>query len=274
MKKRFIYSIGFGISLFAYSCMGGSQPKEDISASKERHLTATDTLEYHVEIFKEISPYFSGTDTSLDTTFFAARYPIFTPEIDTLVRDAIFVDGEHTAAQVAESFLGGFNEYAEEQIQSDGGSFHSWFQNQDCDVMLNVPGFLSLKNTISSYTGGAHGIEIDVWSNYDIQDKQKLSLTDLIRDTTALRQITENYFRKQEGLNDTSSYEGSYFFDNGEFALAENLGLTKNGLLFHYNPYEIKSYAEGPTTLGVPYPAVEKIMTEKGRTLLKAIKNK
>ncbi len=273
VKKHLIYSIGLGIFLFAHSCTSRNKSQESVSTiAEDASPLMTDTLDYHMEVFKEISPYFSGDEMTLDTTFYAARYPVFSTEIDSLVREAIFVDGEHKADQVAESFLGGFNEYAEEQINSENHAFHAWFRNQDCEVMLNVPGFLTLKNAISEYTGGAHGIEIEIWSNYDTQNKKKLSLADIFQDTLVLRQIVEGYFRKQEKLSDTSAYGSNYFFDDETFTLADNFGLTRVGLLFHYNPYEIKSYAEGPTTLIVPYSALEEVTTEKGQRLLDIVK--
>ncbi|TYR31209.1 DUF3298 and DUF4163 domain-containing protein [Sphingobacterium phlebotomi] len=272
MKKNLIYGIGVGILVFTNSCINGNKLQENVATSEDALMSVNDTVDYHMEVFKEISPYFSGDETTLDTTFYAARYPVFPPEIDSLVRDAIFVDGEHHASQVAESFLGGFNEYAEEQIESEHQTFHAWFRNQACEVVFNVPGFLTLKNAISEYTGGAHGMEIEIWSNYDTQNKRKLSLTDLFQDTLALRQIVESHFRKQEQLSDTSSYGSAYFFDEGTFTLADNFGLTQAGLLFHYNPYEIKSYADGPTTLLIPYSALADTMTEKGKRLLAVIK--
>ncbi|PRD56176.1 DUF3298 and DUF4163 domain-containing protein [Sphingobacterium gobiense] len=272
MKRKLLFSMGLVATLSAYNCVNRNTSQEDTSAVQNSLAPVTDTLDYHMEAFKEISPYFSADGTALDTTYYAARYPVFSAAIDTLVREAIFVDGEHTPSQVAESFLGGFNEYAEEQINSDQPSFHAWFRNQDCEVVLNVPGFLTLKNAISEYTGGAHGIEIEIWSNYDIQNRSKLALTDLFQDTLALRQIVEHHFKKQEQLSDTSSYGSAYFFEDETFTLAENFGLTRAGLLFHYNPYEIKSYAEGPTTLIVPYHALTDVMTDKGKRLLKAIK--
>lgn len=271
MRRNLIYSIGWGVLLFASSCVGGNKLQEHTALSEDTLVYGNDTLDYNMEVFKEISPYFSGDETTLDTTFYAARYPVFAAEIDSLVRDAIFVDGEHQADQVAESFLGGFNEYAEEQISSENQTFHAWFRNQDCVVILNVPGFLTLKNTISEYTGGAHGIEIEVWSNYDTQNKKKLSLADLFQDTLVLRQIVESHFRKQEQLSDTSAYGSNYFFDDDTFTMADNFGLTRTGLLFHYNPYEIKSYAEGPTTLIVPYSALEEVMTARGQQLVEVI---
>lgn len=272
LKRQLLFSIGLVALLWSYSCMNSNKSQQNVHASQDVDMSMTDTLDYHMEVIKEISPYFSADGTALDTTYYAARYPVFSAAIDTLVRAAIFVDGENTANQVAESFLGGFNEYAEEQINSDHPGFHAWFRNQDCEVVLNVPGFLTLKNAINEYTGGAHGIEIEIWSSYDIGNKKKLTLTDLFQDTIALRQIVENHFRKQEQLDDTSSYGTAYFFEDETFTLAENFGLTRSGLLFHYNPYEIKSYAEGPTTLTVPYGVLADLMTARGKQLLNAIK--
>ncbi|NGM64012.1 DUF3298 and DUF4163 domain-containing protein [Sphingobacterium sp. SGR-19] len=271
MKKKIIFSIGLATSLLASSCIGRNNPQENLPASSDGLTAVTDTLDYHIEVFKEISPYFSGDGATLDTTYYAARFPVFSSEIDSLVRDVVFIDGEHNASQVAESFLGGFNEYAEEQIESENQAFHAWFRNQNCEVALNVRGFLTLKNAISEYTGGAHGIEIEVWSSYDIQNRKKLALNDLFQDTLALQQIVEGYFRKQEQLNDTSSYGSAYFFENETFTLADNFGVTPTGLLFHYNPYEIKSYAEGPTTLTIPYHALADVTTDTGKRLLEAI---
>jgi len=270
MKRKLIYSTGLGLLLFASSCINGNKSPEN-STTADTLINVNDTLAYQIAVFKETSPYFSGDETTLDTTFYLARYPVFASETDSLVQEAIFVDGEHNAKQVAQSFLAGFNEYAEEQIESENRAFHAWFRSQDCEVALNVPGFLTLRNAISEYTGGAHGIEIEIWSNYDTQNKRKLSLADLFQDTLALSQIVEVYFRKQEALSDTSSYGSNYFFEDETFTLADNFGLTPSGLLFHYNPYEIKSYAEGPTTLIVPYKTLEEVMTTKGKRLLKVV---
>lgn len=273
LSRNILSGIGLGILLFGSSCSNGSKSQENVSTPEDTLVGMTDTLGYHMEVFKETSPYFSGDETGMDTTFYAARYPVFSPEIDSLVGRSIFADGEQHASQVAESFLGGFNEYAEEQLESKQHDFRAWFRDQDCEVALNVPGFLTLRNSISEYTGGAHGIKIEIWSNYDIDNKKKLSLTDLFQDTTALQRITEGYFRKEEQLSDTSSYGSQYFFDDDKFKLADNFGLTANGLVFHYNPYEIKPYAGGPTTLIIPYSALADIMTAKGKRLLAVIGN-
>ena len=270
MKKSYFYSIGLTLAIIGSSCSrhSGSQTHTEGTDS-----TGLDSLAYHFTTFKEFSPYISGEDsTQRDTTYFSASYPIFDSRVDSLIKAQLFIDGEDKASQVAQSFLSGFNEYAEEQMAAGSQTLHGWFKEQNCDIILNVPGFLTLRNRINEYTGGAHGMYIELWSNYDIRLHQTLSLEDLIQDTTALKEITESYFRKQEGLADTSSYGNDYFFEDETFVLADNFGLTKSGLLFYYNLYEIKPYVAGPTELLIPYQALRNILTKKGQEVVEAIK--
>src|SRR5690606_2903782 len=143
-----------------------------------------------------------------------------------LVKPSILVDGEDSIEQTAESFLGGYDEYAEDQLHSEMPQLHAWFKDIDCRVQFNNGKLLTLENRISEYTGGAHGIEVSIWSNYDIARKKKLTLTDVVQDTKKLQDLAEKHFRKLEHLNDTTGFEKGYFFDNSAFALAENFGLT------------------------------------------------
>ncbi|GHE34103.1 DUF3298 and DUF4163 domain-containing protein [Sphingobacterium griseoflavum] len=250
----------------------------DRKSESASHVTTerapADTLHYEIKQFKAFSPYLSGTEMEVDSTIFTARYPVFEAEINDLVQQAIFIDGESKVEQVSDSFLGGFNEYAEEQIDAGNEAFHTWFKHQDSKVILNEGGILTLQTAINDYTGGAHGMEIELWFSFDVPAKKRLALTDLVADTTQLLQIAERRFKKMENLSDTASYGSSYFFDNENFVLPENFGLTKDGLLFHYNPYEIKSYAEGPTTLVIPYSALLDVLTEKGRKLFDGLSDK
>lgn len=248
----------------AVGCFSEKRSEQDSAGG-----TSADTASYRVAQFKDFSPYLSGTENGVDSTLFTARYPVFEADINELVKDAIFIDGENTVEQVAQSFLGGFNEYAEEQIEAGNEAFHPWFKHQDCSVVLNKPGFLTLRSAINDYTGGAHGMELELYFSYDPQQKKRLQLTDIVQDTTQLLAIAEDLFRKQENLSDTAAYGSSYFFDS--FVLSHNFGLTPSGLLFHYNPYEIKAYAEGPTVLIIPYEELKDIMTDKGKALLSTI---
>lgn len=262
-------AIVFGATLLCGSCV--SERKTENTSHSASGQVAADTVQYQVAQYKDFSPYLSGTEEAVDSTIFSARYPIFADEINNLVKNAIFVDGEQHVEQVSESFLAGFNEYAEEQIDEGNASINAWYKHQNCRVVLNEHGILTLQNAINDYTGGAHGMEVELWFNFDLQEKKLLQLTDIVADNAALLPIAERYFRQHENLADTASYGPSYFFEENNFTLAANFGLTKEGLLFHYNPYEIKSYAEGPTTFVIPYAELKDTLTSKGKKLVSEI---
>ena len=112
-----------------------------------------------------------------------------------------------------------------------------------------------------NYTGGAHPNSSLIYVNYDIFSRKIIKLSDLINPIMMARltYTASTIFRKQEGLSPTESLE-NFFFENQKFSLNTNFLITKKGLLFYYNPYEIRSYAEGPMELLVPYSAISTLL--------------
>ena len=82
---------------------------------------------------------------------------------------------------------------------------------------------------------------------------------------TALLRIGETYFRKENKIADTSSLDDNGFFIFGEgddfeesdkygkFRFNDNFAVTKNGIQFYYNSYEIGPYAVGASSFIIPY---------------------
>lgn len=237
----------------------------------EEILAKRDSLHYQVKYFKDFSPYFSKTEEGIDSTYFEGTFPVFTDSINEMVKEAIFINGEKDIYEVSDNFISAFNEFAEDVINNPTGYYGAWFLKQDCRIELNNGYFLTLVNNISEYTGGAHGMEVELWYNYDLEQSKKLKLEDIIQDSVEFRKLVERHFRKHENLTDTSTYGGNYFFSKGEFILADNFGFNKEGLIFHYNVYEIKAYADGPTTLLIPYEDLDGFLTETGNRLRNSV---
>ena len=276
MQIKSFYTISWALGIAALASIVACRPGTGLNtvlANEEKSSSRIfqDSIPYTIHHFKEISPYFAGTPDEMDSTSFTASYPLFHPEVQQLVKNAIFIDGEDNINQIAESFLTGYNEYAEDEIAAGNGHFQSWFKHQDAQVALNTGRFLTLANSLSEFTGGAHGIQVQLWFNYDLKNKKQLALSDFIQDTTKLKKIVEVYFRKVENLKEDAPLGADYFFDENKFALAENFGMTRDGLVFHYNVYEIKPYSEGPTTVVVPYQAIKGILTESGNQLVNSL---
>ena len=83
----------------------------------------------------------------------------------------------------------------------------------------------------------------------------------MVSDTTALLGVVEKVFRKQQGLLPQHNLEErGYFLRDGRFFLPANIGMSKKGLIFYYNPYEIAAYALGPIEVTVPYEQLNGIL--------------
>lgn len=61
--------------------------------------------------------------------------------------------------------------------------------------------------------------------------------------------------------------DAGYWFEDGRFALADNSAVTRRGLRFRHDAYEIAPYSTGPTTLDLPWAVVAPMLQvkEKGR---------
>ncbi|MNV58716.1 hypothetical protein D3C71_1511030 [compost metagenome] len=107
-----------------------------------------------------------------------------------------------------------------------------------------------------------------VYWNLDPKTLNEISLESLIKEGSLpeLTAIGERIFRKNEKLSPTASLKDNYFFEKDTFSLNSNFTITKEGLKFLYNPYEIKAYAYGSTELIIPFSELKAIA--KPNTLL------
>ncbi len=266
-KSKYAAVLGIWITIVANSCQ--SNPN---SGKHEAHQTSRDTLPYKVVDFFKNSPYFLDGEQGIDTTYFYASYPDFeNKKINQLLRSSILIDGEDSIQQAADSFLSGFNEFVEDS--SDPTYHTAWFREIRTNILVNRPSLLSIATEIDDFSGGAHGNHVKLIANFDLVNDKKIVFNDLVsrEKQKEFIKIAEKYFRKMERLGDYERLDGKYFFENGQYALAENFGLERNSLLFYYNPYEIKSYAEGSTSLRIPYEAIEHLLTDSGKVYVQRI---
>ncbi len=240
-------------------------------------MTATelpDTAQYTLTHFYKSSKYLANKEEGHDTTYLRASFPVFQDSsINSLVKDAIYSDGEDNMDQVSEAFIMAFNEFVEESSVTD---FVPWYTERTIRVFQNTPLLLTLTNHIEEYTGGAHGLRVVLFKHYDRLKKKEIKLNDLFSKDAQqeLVKIAERIFRKQENIAKDSSLSDSYFFDEGKFALADNFALEPKDILFFYNVYEIKSYAEGETELRIPYEEIKKLLSPQGIQYVESLKRK
>lgn len=97
-----------------------------------------------------------------------------------------------------------------------------------------------------SYAGGAHGMRSAEYHNYWTQGGYELSLGDLVAEERlpALAESIKAKLREAYDAADDEALARLGFFPE-TIAPTENFEVTADGVIFHYNPYEIACYAVG-----------------------------
>lgn len=152
-----------------------------------------------------------------------------------------------------------------ESVRKDMGSLSGcWQLETKTDTVHSSAKALTMKVETYAYTGGAHPNSSLSFYTFDRKTGRLLTLDDMVDDTTALLGILEQAFRKQQKIGpDANLEEEGYFLHDGRFFLPANVGTTRNGLIFYYNPYEIAAYAVGPVQVTIPYEKLNGILREQ-----------
>ncbi|PQA59760.1 DUF3298 and DUF4163 domain-containing protein [Siphonobacter curvatus] len=210
-------------------------------------------------------------------------YPVFEGNqvlTDSLLRHSVAASGyldnpDATAAQakasptqVVQDFVKDFDTFIADQrkrFPNEPVMGSAWETDIRTQVLHQTPQCIAAATLTYNYSGGAHPNTNLVYVNLTPKGHQ-LTLNELFKPgyEKTLAATAEKLFRTQEGLKAGDPYGEKYFFENNAFALNDNFSIRPEGLLFRYNPYEIKAYAEGPTELLIPYAELTSIINTDG----------
>ncbi len=149
-----------------------------------------------------------------------------------------------------------------EAVQKDMGNLSGcWEVKTTADTVHAGDKALTVKYETFAYTGGAHPNSNLSFYTFDRQTGRLLTLSDMVADTTALLAVVEKAFRKQQHVQGASNLEEQgYFLRDGRFFLPNNIGMSREGMIFYYNPYEIAAYVLGPIQITIPYEQLNGIL--------------
>lgn len=272
--STFKYCAGVPLVCFGIACLliGCQSNPRDGTHKPSYGNSRIDTLNFRDTSIREFSPYFTENDGEIDTTFVAVTYPKFEDTVmNQIVKDNILLEGEQNIEQFMGNFLESYGNFMEE---NDVSYPLAWSKTTEIDVGLHTPQLIVLKNRTYEFSGGAHGNSFQLWNVYDIESYRKLPFNTFIPDDKIkdFTKIAEKFFREHEGLADSVSLDKFYFFEEGVFTLAANYGVSESGIVFHYNPYEIKPYVAGSTTVTIPFEAVQDYLSETGKNYFRNIR--
>ncbi|WP_219226122.1 DUF3298 and DUF4163 domain-containing protein [Pedobacter antarcticus] len=249
-----------------YACTSNTPKEQNTADQSSETVSLTDTLKYKFDSVKVVSTSkLLGEGANQEATTAKVIFPVFNKEsVNQYVTDEVLsLSGKKSQFKTYKELTAGFiKEFDVFNTKDNNPNGNPWFEYIDLKVAANYPNYLSLKFTYSEYKGGAHPNTLFSYLNYNPQSGNVITLDSLVKtdSKTQLVAVAEKIFRKNEKLSANASLSDGYFFDGGKFALAQTFTLSPEGLMFLYNPYEIKPYAAGVTELIIPYSQIKEFL--------------
>jgi hypothetical protein len=105
--------------------------------------------------------------------------------------------------------------------------------------------YITLRLDWMIYVGGAHPNNGALLGTFDRTTGRQLGRADFVGDTTVLLQLLDNQYKTLKELEP----DYTYMTDSGKIAVPAQIGMVREGLWFHYDPYEVSAYAVGPADI-------------------------
>ncbi len=145
---------------------------------------------------------------------------------------------------------------------------------RNVNVILNQAGIVSLEYSEDSFLGGAHPNSIRKFFNINSETGGRILLSELLIKNykTELNRIAEKKFREARNLKPDEEFDkAGFWFRDNKFELTSNYLITKTGLTFFFNDYEVAPHAVGPTEITIKYGEIGNLINPDG--LLNGLQN-
>ncbi len=142
-----------------------------------------------------------------------------------------------------------------------------WQNSFTTNIIFNSNYILALENTEFRFEGGAHPITLFKYKNFDLKTGKEILLNDLFKTDykNELDKIGEKIFRETYNIKPDESFEkAGYFIGKEGFHLNNNFSISKVGLLFRFEEYEIGPYVIGAPTVFIPYSEINNLINSNG----------
>jgi hypothetical protein len=205
-----------------------------------------------------------------DCTNIQVYYPVisgsnYADKINALIKDMALscysMDDVHYPDfdKLMSQYIKDYEEFKKEVPDAPG----TWYLKDSTGIITNTSDILCFENVSESYLGGAHGSYNVAYTNIDMRNGNVLKTKDIFNKgyEKVLNKLIENEFRKQMNLKPNESLTEGGLFDN-KITFNDNFAITKDGLEFLYNQYEIAPYSSGVIEIKIPYKDLENIINK------------
>jgi hypothetical protein len=148
----------------------------------------------------------------------------------------------------------------------------NWEYQESFRIPVNGTRLLVVSRERSFYSGGAHPNYDRTYFVFDPEVGMRIGLSDVIRNDSlsALKEQINRELRRYKEIDPGDSLKRAMFFVD-EAEPTENYFFSPRGLGFHWDPYEIASYAEGYVEVFLPYDGIWELLAPEGRRLAREL---
>lgn len=141
-------------------------------------------------------------------------------------------------------------------------SWYSYYKKIESQIDFYEKDLLVYRIDKSDYTGGAHGMYMSIFLNFDLKHNTQLTLDDIFIGNyqDLLSDLLWSQLVVDQKVNTRAELEDMGYGSTGDLIPVENFYLTKEGITFYYNVYEFTPYVMGPVEITLPYPLVEHVL--------------
>lgn len=246
----------------------GNDTKQNAQNTKQE-TKSTDTVGYEMKQYKKT--YKDCNENDEKCSYLKISYPVFKGNngnemnkiIDAYIADSVFnIEGKtnKNLDGLAAAFFGDY-----EQVKKDAAKDFpvTYGLDMSSKIVFNNPKVLSLSIDEYINTGGAHPNSFIKYFVFNPQNGKPLNLNDIFISgfEAKLNKLIDSKFRAEKGLKPNEKLngeKGGLFEDYIKFN--DNFILTKDGIEFLYNRYEIAAYVYGDITVKFTYKELDEIL--------------
>ncbi|MDR0662741.1 MAG: RsiV family protein, partial [Spirochaetaceae bacterium] len=270
MKHIFLFTIL--LTAYFFNSCAGMADKDSGADSAESvyraawHAAGSLPSKYTTYEKKEIIPLFPERKTGGPSLEFTVDTLDVSNGAERGLLQRILYEGltcEDYAEKVYADIKDGYQKTTDD-AESRGSVSHDWYYKEWFSGVI-YPELLVISRESYVYSGGAHGENQKTYFVIDTKRLSQITLGDILKPDSgeALQKEIDGALRAKYSAPLT---QAGFFADTaGE---SDNFFISREGLGFCWNPYDIAPYAMGVIEVVLPYDRIENLLTERGAALL------
>lgn len=140
--------------------------------------------------------------------------------------------------------------------------WYSYYLTVEARPIESNPDYLVYKHFINEFRGGAHGTYATFFLNFDLKTRKLIKLNDIFQPgyEKPLTDLLLNHLMQKTGTASIEELQEKAYLLITEMYPSDNFYMSKNGIVFYYNIYEIAPYSSGTTELTLSYDEVKTLL--------------